>query len=268
VIRSTFQLFPGLGPYRERQLWAAGVDRWDALAPAPTVVLSPRLDGRLREAVARAAGLLAAGDAEALARMIPRRERWRLYPAFADDAAFLDVETDAHGQPTAIGVLDRHGPRIFLRDRDLEAFPDAARGWKLLVTYNGLAFDAPVLERAFPGWRPPAAHVDLCVLFGRLGHSGGLKLLEEETGVGRPAHLKRIDGRAAVALWSRHEEDGERAALLALAEYNLYDAVNLKALVAIGYNRMLERTGLSAPPLPRWERGEVLYDVSKLLLAL
>jgi hypothetical protein len=38
--------------------------------------------------------------------------------------------------------------------------------------------------------------------------------------------------------------------------------------VAIGYNRMLERTGLSAPPLPRWERGEVLYDVSKLLLAL
>jgi hypothetical protein len=268
VIRSTFQLLPGLGPYRERQLWAAGVTRWQDVPPTPEVVLSPRLDGRLREAVARAAGALAGRDAEALARMIPRRERWRLYGAFSDDAAFLDIETDAYQQPTAIGVLDRHGPRVFLRDRDLAEFPDAARDWKLLVTYNGLAFDAPVLERTFPRWKAPAAHVDLCQLFGRLGHSGGLKLLEEETGVGRPAHLKGVDGRAAVRLWSRHEEDGDRAALLALAEYNLYDAVNLKALMAIGYNRMLERTGLPAAPLPAWERGEVLYDVSKLLLAL
>lgn len=268
VIRSTFQLLPGLGPYRERQLWAAGVTRWQDLPPAPEVVLSPRTDGRLREAVARAAEALDRGDADALARMLPRRERWRLYAAFAEDAAFLDIETDAHQRPTAIGVLDRDGPRVFLRDRDLDEFPEASRGWKLLVTYNGLAFDAPVLERTFPGWKAPAAHVDLCQLFNRLGHSGGLKLLEEETGVGRPVHLKKIDGRAAVQLWSRHVEDGDRAALLALAEYNLYDAVNLKALMAHGYNRMIERMRMPGAPVPPWERGDVLYDVTKVLLAL
>jgi hypothetical protein len=200
--------------------------------------------------------------------MLPRRERWRLYAAFADDAAFLDVETDAFQRLTAIGVLDRHGPRIFLRDRDLDAFPEAARGWKLLVTYNGLSFDAPALERAFPGWRAPAAHVDLRHLFGRLGHGGGLKLLEEETGVGRPRHLLGVDGREAVRLWSRHEGDGDRAALRALAEYNLYDAVNLKALMALGYNRMVERLRLPADPVPRWERGDVLYDLTRIVLAL
>ena len=268
MIRSTFQLLPGIGPYRERQLWAAGVTRWEALPPAPEVVLSPRLDGRLREAVARAEAALAGGDAEALARMMPRRERWRLYAAFAADAAFLDVESDVRGQPSAIGVLDRDGPRIFLQGRDLEAFPEAAARWKLLVTFNGEAFDLPVLEKSFRGWKAPSAHVDLCVLFNRLGHRGGLKLLEEETGVGRPPHLEGVDGRAAVALWSRHVEDGDRAALLALAEYNLYDAINLRALMAHGYNRMIERMGLPGEPVATWERGDVLYDVTKLLLAL
>jgi len=126
----------------------------------------------------------------------------------------------------------------------------------------------PVLERTFPGWKAPAAHVDLCQLFGRLGHSGGLKLLEEDTGVGRPFHLKGIDGRAAVRLWSRHVEDSDRAALLALVEYNLYDAINLKALMAHGYNRMIERMRMPGAPVPAWERGDVLYDVSKVLLAL
>jgi uncharacterized protein YprB with RNaseH-like and TPR domain len=268
VIRATFQLVPGLGPWRERQLWAAGVTSWDALPPAPDVVLSPRLDGRLREAVARAEDALGRGDAEALARMLPRRERWRLYAAFAEDAAFLDVEADADGRLSVVGVLDRSGPRLFVQGRDLHRFPEAARGWKLLVTYNGESYDAPLLEAAFPGWRAPAAHVDLRHLFGRLGHSGGLKLLEEEAGVGRPDHLKSLRGRDAVRLWARHVEDADRAALLALAEYNLYDAVNLKALMALGHNRMIERLRLPAAPVPRWERGEVLYDVTKLLLAL
>jgi len=266
LLRATFQLTPGIGPWRERELWSAGVTRWEAFPPAGDAV-SPKLDGRLREAIARAEDALCRADAEALAAMLPRRERWRLYGAFADDAAFLDVETDAHQQVTAIGVLDRHGPRIFLQGRDLDDFPEAARPWKLLVTYNGLSFDAPVLERTFPGYRAPLAHVDLRHLFGRLGHSGGLKLLEEETGVGRPRHLKGVDGREAIQLWARHAE-GDRAALRALAEYNLYDAVNLKALAVVGYNRMIDRLRLPAEKLPAWERGDVLYDVTKLVLAL
>ena len=103
VLESTFQLAPRIGPYRERQLWAAGVRRWDAFPPAPDVALSPPLDGRLRESVQRARAALAAGDAEALAAMLPRRERWRLYPAFEADAAFLDIETDGGELVTAVG---------------------------------------------------------------------------------------------------------------------------------------------------------------------
>ncbi len=265
VIHSTFQLTPGIGPYRERQLWSAGVTRWDGF-PGQQAALPPRLEGRLRAALEAARAALADGDADRLAAMLPERERWRLYSAFAEDAAFLDIEADG-ADVTVIGVLDRDGPRVFLRGRDLDLFPGATAGWKVLVTFNGLAFDVPVLRRVFPGWRPPRAHVDLRRLWARLGHQGGLKLLEQTTGVGRPEHLAGWNGLDAVSLWRRHC-DGEPGALRRLAEYNLYDTVNLKALMTLGYNGMLERHRLPASPVALWRRGDVLYDMSKQLLAI
>ena len=266
MIRSTFRLAPGVGAYLESRLWEAGITRWAQFPAAPAVVLSPAVDGRIRAAITRAEAALAAGDAEALAAMLPPRERWRLYAAFAREAAFLDVETDGEAI-TCVGVLDAEGPRLFLAGRDLERFSEAARGWKLLVTFNGLSFDVPALRRAFPAFRPPRAHVDLCHLWRRLGHAGGLKQLERETGLTRPAHLDGLSGRDAVRLWHAHLA-GDPAALRLLAEYNLLDAVNLKTLMGLGYNRLVERLRLPAAPVPVEEPGDVRYDLTKLLLAL
>lgn len=266
MIRSTFQLASGVGPWRERQLWAAGVTTWEAF-PGEGRGLSPGLDARLRAALDSARAALGAGDAERLAAMLPRRERWRLFGAFAEDAGYLDIETDGGETITAVGVLDRDGPRVFLRGRDLDDFPEATRGWKMVVTFNGAAFDLPLLRRAFPGWRPPLAHVDLRQLWGRLGHQGGLKLLERETGLERPPHLDGLGGLDAVRLWHRHLA-GEREALRLLAEYNLYDAVNLRTLMALGYNRLVERLGLPTDPARVSFRGDVLYDLTREVLRL
>ncbi len=267
MIRSTFQLAPGIGPYRERQLWDAGVTAWDRLLAGPEVVLSPRLDGRVREAVGSARAALSAGDAARLGAMLPQRERWRLFGLFAEEAGYLDIETDFEGRPTAVGILDRGGPRLFLRDRDLEGFQEATAGWKLIVTFNGLAFDVPMLRRAFPGWRPPPIHVDLCHLWRRLGHRGGLKLLEHEQGIGRPNHLQGVDGRDAIRLWSAWER-GDKDALRIFAEYNLLDVVNLKTLMAMGYNRAVERLRMPGEPLPVAMPGDVRYDVTRIVLGL
>jgi uncharacterized protein YprB with RNaseH-like and TPR domain len=266
VIRSSFRIAPGVGAWLESRLWDSGVRRWDELLAGPASVLPPAVDARLRLAVARARDALEARDAEALAAMLPRAERWRLYGVFDGEAAFLDVESDGDAL-TAIGFLDARGPRLLLAGRDLELFPEAARGWKLLVTYNGLSFDVPALRRAFPGWRPPRAHVDLRHLWARLGHEGGLKLLETATGVGRPAHLAGLSGGDAVRLWRAHLA-GDAAALRLFADYNLHDAVNLRTLMDLGYNRMIERLRLPAAPVPVRERGDVAYDVTKLLLSL
>lgn len=266
VLRRTFQLTPGIGPWRERQLWAQGVATWDDLEGRRGPAAS-RLDERLLEAVAAARSALERRDAGALAAMMPSRERWRLLADFSTEAGFLDIETDGGDLVTAVALHDGSGPRVLLHGRDLAHLPDATRHWKLLVTFNGLSFDVPVLRRAFPGWRPPAAHVDLRHLWARLGHRGGLKRLEEAQGVGRPPHLAGLGGWDAVLLWRRHL-GGDRAALRLLVEYNLHDAVNLQALAALGYNRTVEQLGLPVNPLPVAHRGDWLLDMSRQVLAL
>lgn len=268
MIRSSFRLTPGVGAWLESRLWDAGVRTWDDLeAAAPgDLPLPARTAGRLREAVARARAALQARDAEALALLLPRAERWRLYAEFAEAACFLDIETDGGDTVTAVGLMDAAGPRVLLAGRDLDELPRLAAGWKLLVTFNGLAFDVPVLQRAFRGWRAPLAHLDLCHLWRRLGHRGGLKLLEKAQGVPRPAHLDGLSGLDAVRLWSAWL-GGDAAALRLLVEYNLYDAVNLRTLADLGYNRMIERLRLPAPPLRIAEQGDYRYDLTRALSA-
>lgn len=267
MLRATFQLVPGLGPGRERKLWQGSVLDWTQLSGAPEGLLPRRLRGPLLEAAGAAAAALVSGDLAAVASALPGREHWRLFGAFAARAVYLDIETDAEDGVTAIGILDANGPRVLLAGRDLEALHDLVPPCCLLVTFNGASFDLPILERAFPGWRRPAAHCDLRPVLERLGHRGGLKAIEEQVGLARPDHLRGLDGSRACWLW-RHGVRGDRQALRLLAEYNLYDAVNLRTLMALAYNRLTAETGIPCAEVPVSWRGDVLYDISKILLAL
>jgi uncharacterized protein YprB with RNaseH-like and TPR domain len=267
MIRSTFRLVPGIGPWAEGQIWKSGIRTWADVPAAPARICSPRLDSRLRETIARASELLAARNADGLATLLPRSERWRLFAEFASQAAYLDVETDGSDTVTVIGILDAAGPRLLLSGRDLDDFPEIAAGWKLLVTFNGLSFDVPILKRRFRSWRPPLAHVDLRHVWHRLGHRGGLKLLEHENGIRRPDRLEGLGGRDAIGLWQRHLA-GDSAATRLLSEYNLRDTVNLVPLMERGYNRLVERLGAGAPIVRESAFGDVAYDVEKLLTAL
>lgn len=281
MLRSTFQLVPGLGPARERSLWSAGVAAWSDLMASPAPVRAGRAYSLLRLAVSDAIAAAERGDLARLASALPRSEHWRLFESFGADAAYLDIETGddvwGHESISAIGFFDRTGPRLLLAGRDLHLFPELARTWNILVTFNGLSFDVPILRRAFPDWTPPACHIDLRHLLTRLGHRGGLKRIEDEIeglNLSRPPHLRAIDGWDACRLFRRGRE-GDREALRLFAEYNLYDVISLRTLMAYAYNAQAQVEITRAPELgahvsmlPVPTRGDVLYDVSKILLGL
>jgi len=272
MLQSTFQLGPGLGPAREKALWTRGIALWADYGASDDV---------LRAAIDAASEAFVARDIDRLAALLPSGEHWRLFDAFGTDAAYLDIETsdDVVGFAgiSAIGVLDREGPHLLLAGRDLGRFPELTRDWSMLVTFNGLAFDVPILRRAFPDWQPPGAHVDLRHVLGRLGQRGTLKQLEERLPalhLERPEHLRALNGWGASGLFHRGR-DGDREAMRRFAEYNLYDAIGLRTLMAFAYNGHVEALAARSPVLRQTARqvevpgrGDVLYDVSKILLSL
>jgi uncharacterized protein YprB with RNaseH-like and TPR domain len=111
----------------------------------------------------------------------------------------------------------------------------------------------------------------------RLGIVGGLKTIERRLPMlhlRRPPHLDGLDGWGASSLYHRGR-DGDREAMRTFAAYNIYDAVNLRTLMAYAYNIMVEHETAGAPALRSVvktvavpERGDLLYDVSKLLLEI
>jgi uncharacterized protein YprB with RNaseH-like and TPR domain len=271
MIRRTFQHIPGVGPWREKDLWARGIATWDDFpAAGEGVALSRAQDEAARDRITQAQHALARRDLEGLAGMLPAREHWRLYREFADEAVFFDIETDGREElrPTVVSLLDREGIHVFIRDRNLHALPEALAQARLWVTFNGSVFDVPVLGRHFPELPVPAAHVDLRFVFRKLRIEAGLKALEDRFRMGRPPHLRGVNGWDAVLLWRAYEQSGEIEALRFLVEYNLYDAINLRTLLELGYNRWIDELNLDEPKVPVFERGDVLYDVSKLLLEL
>src|SRR5438067_4558004 len=236
VITASFRHIGGIGPLRERQLWFSGVRSW-AEVPGEGDILSPRLDGKLREGVAASLRKLAECDLEFFGQALPQTEHWRLLPQVIEEAAFLDIEAAAD-KVTVAGVLDADGLASFRGD--LSGLLERSRRWRALVTFNGTVFDVPILRRVLPEWKPPAVHVDLRHVYQRLRDKGGLKDIEVRVGFFRPPHLTALCGADAVALWHAQTQ-GDPAALRRLVEYNLYDVFHLRPLAELGYNRLIQR---------------------------
>ncbi len=271
MIERSFQLLPGIGPWRERDLWSRGLLSWDAFRDAPQLSELPsRQAESLVARIAEAETALADRDLPRLAGLLPSREHWRLYPVFLDEAVFLDIETDgaANGQPTVVSLFDQRGLHVFVRGRNLEALPEALSRSRLWVTFNGRCFDVPVLRKHCPQLPEPVVHLDLRHLCRRVGLRGGLKAVEQLVGIPRPPHLRGVSGFQAVLLWRTWLVNDELAALRFLVEYNLYDAFQLRALADATYNLAVEQLAFDGERISVWERGEVLYDVSRLVLGL
>jgi hypothetical protein len=253
VLSRTFVHVRGVGLARESKLWAAGATDWDALLDLYRRGSVGATYRRLLEAVEQSKAALQAGDAGFFHDRLPSRERWRLYPDFADRAAFIDIETTGlsceFDKVTVVGLYAGHEFRSFVRGKNLRDFPGAVAHFPLIVSFNGAQFDVPFLRATFPSFRP-RAHIDLRFPLRRLGYSGGLKEIERAVGLVRPRGIREVDGFEAVQLWRQHEQ-GDRQALERLLEYNRHDVMNLVPLATVMLNGMRERFKLTTMPRGR-----------------
>lgn len=263
VLRRSFLFLPGIGPVREAMLWRRGVTTWSLYRDLE------RLPGIRPRTKSQHDGVLAVAeerlgrDPGFFARLLPASEHWRAFATFHEDAAYLDIETtgDRTNAVTVVGVRRRGVDRAFVRGADYtpEAVSEALAGVSCLVTFNGAAFDVPVL-RAEGVRFPDVPHVDLRPVLARAGYTGGLKKIEETLGLPRVEGVAGLSGWDAVKLWRKWEDRRDRAALDKLVAYNLADASNLEPLArfACAHLEQALLTGVKAQSrLPEASAGEV-----------
>lgn len=244
MIKNSFCHIPGIGPVYEQRLWSLGFDTWEAVRNRFSNVLAGRRFASLDDHLDRSAEELSRGNASYFAKGLPSEEQWRLYGDFRHAVAYIDIETTRSALGgnviTSIALYDGARVRCYVRGRNLERFEDDIGEYKLLVTYNGKCFDAPIIEQTFR-MRLHAAHIDLRFLLASLGYPGGLKSCEKQFGIDR-GELDGVNGYCAVLLWEEYARTGNERALETLIAYNVQDVIHLETLMVGAYNQKLKRT--------------------------
>lgn len=251
MIRHTFSLLKGIGEKLERNIWRSGIIDWDDFCNCSEIEgISPGRKKIYDDQLTQASLELSFGNAEYFARIMNRREHWRLYDVFKKDAVCLDIETNGlqpgqGGYVTVVGLYDGYEWRYLVRGENLTAenINRYLAGYKYLITFYGSAFDIPFLLRSFHGVRFDIPHFDLCLAARRLGIKGGLKKLEAMFGITRSDAVKGLDGYDAVKLWEYVKRGSLEARELLLA-YNREDTINLLNLADILYQKLRESTGI------------------------
>ena len=247
MLTRSFIHLPGVGPLQERGFWNDGQICWDDVLGQRDLFdegPAPALERELTQSRER----LSAGDARWFEQRLGAEQAWRMAADFDDGRiAYLDIETDGSkpdavqpedGEPggtTVVAVWDGADARVFLRGRDLEEIPEYLSKYKVLCTFNGKCFDIPYLEGRFGKNFFGGAHLDLRPITRVVGLTGGLKKIEQQIGIERPADIRRYTGYDAVKLWGAFQR-GRKDALVPLARYCLYDTINLQTVLRVAYN--------------------------------
>lgn len=262
MLKQSFIHLPRVGKVTETEIWDAGIDSWTDFLHAKQ--LPSRIHGKrrhLRSLIQRSEEHYDLRDAAYFDKALRPGEQWRLYADFRERAAFVDIETTGlspeRGIITMIGVLDADGYTAYVYDDNLADFRGDLEQYDLVITFNGAAFDLPYIEYHFGSIFKHVAHIDLRFPLKRAGFSGGLKAIEQRSGVGRPSELSALSGYDAVLLWRMWQRHGSDSARDTLIRYNAEDVASLPALAEIAYNRLTNRLQADVPRLPPSHRHEI-----------
>jgi len=236
-LENSFILFSGIGQKTEKKLWKDNIRHWDHLED------SSKHD-KVQEDVEKARKNLEVNNSLYFGDKLPNKSLWRAYKNFEKDVTFFDIETTGlkpeRNKTTTVSFYRNGESKTLIRGQDLtrenleKEFFDSS----MIVSFNGKRFDAPFLEKNFD-LNIENPHIDLMYPCKRLGYSGGLKKIEKDLSIQR--ELEDIDGREAIKLWQKYENNGDEEALNKLVKYNQYDAENLKDLLEIVREKLINK---------------------------
>ncbi len=150
-------------------------------------------------------------------------------------AAFFDIETDGLGKDanvTMIACLLDGRLELFIRGENLDAFLARVESADLLVSFNGATFDEPKLLDHFRIPKFPCPHLDLRKICKAHGITGGLKQIEKQIGLHRPADIVFMTGEDADWMWRAWEKDRDIVLWKKLLRYCAADVIALQHLSA------------------------------------
>jgi len=243
MLQQTFIHIPGIGKQTEMEMWEHGIHSWDDADRFEKRfgAVGARLQQKLDEYIPLSREAVKRKDAAFFSRLSEVGEAWRIYPEFADECVYLDIETtglsSVFDSITMVGLYDGRTYKAFVEGDNLQDFPAHLQKYSVVITFNGAGFDLRFLKLAFPDLTLPPIHIDLRWTTRRLGMKGGLKSIESALGLKRADSVEDLGGHDATVLWSKYLR-GDREALGQLIQYNTEDVVNLKPIMEITYDRL------------------------------
>ncbi|HLG25094.1 MAG TPA: ribonuclease H-like domain-containing protein [Candidatus Nanoarchaeia archaeon] len=236
MIARSFTFLEGIGKSLESKIFGQDIKNWDDFLNSEKINgLSRHRKSYYDRKIIEARKALYSFDSSFFMGKLPNCENWRIYDFFREDAVFLDIETTGLGRyddVTVVGLYDGLNTKSMIKgiNLDFKALKNELANYKVVVTFNGSSFDAPFLERIYPGLIPKVPHFDVKVLARRLGYVGGLKKIEKLLGLKRPELVENFYGGDALTLWKMYRATQDDYYLKLLVEYNEYDIINLKSV--------------------------------------
>lgn len=243
MLQKTFIHLPGVGAHSERLLWQAGINSWAEFLSCPRERLPSGVGARVsRNDLVDSLRNYQQECWDWFNRRLSNTEKWRALPDLGSRAVYVDIETDGGMGPESITLIGAYAGtecRFFVKGRNLDQAGPFLEQFPMVVTFNGICFDFPVIRSRFPHVVFNHIHLDLMYPFRKLGLRGGLKKIERDLGIARSAETAGMDGMQAVYLWHQHLAGSSEALDLLLA-YNREDVVNLSSLAATCFVMMIK----------------------------